>query len=69
MKSSSTAYVLWLLGLLGFCGIHRFYADKPLSGVLWLVTGGLCFVGQFIDLFLVAAMIDEANGDLPVESK
>ena len=61
MKSSSTAYLLWLLGLLGFCGIHRFYADKPVSGLIWLFTGGLCFVGQFIDLFLVPNMIDEVN--------
>ncbi len=61
MKSSSTAYLLWLLCFLGFCGIHRFYADKPISGVIWLFTGGLCFVGQFIDLFLVPTMIDEVN--------
>ena len=61
MKSSSTAYILWLLGLLGFCGIHRFYADKPISGIVWLLTGGLCFVGQFIDLVLVPTMIDEVN--------
>jgi len=61
MKSSSTAYLLWLLGLVGFCGIHRFYADKPVSGVIWFFTGGLCFIGQFIDLFFVPQMIDEVN--------
>jgi TM2 domain-containing membrane protein YozV len=69
MKSSSTAYILWLLGLLGFCGIHRFYADKPISGLIWFFTGGLCFVGQFIDLVLVPTMIDEVNVKQQVLSK
>lgn len=61
MKSSTVAYLLWLLGLIGFCGIHRFYADKPLSGIIWFLTGGLCLVGQFVDLLLVPGMIDEVN--------
>ena len=53
MKSSTTAYLLWLLCFLGFCGIHRFYADKPISGVIWLFTGGLCFIGQFIGVIFI----------------
>jgi TM2 domain-containing membrane protein YozV len=55
------AYLLWLAGLLGFCGIHRFYVGKPLTALLWLFTGGLLFVGQIIDLFLIPGMVDRAN--------
>jgi TM2 domain-containing membrane protein YozV len=55
------AYLLWLLGLIGLCGIHRFYVGRPLTGLLWLFTGGLLFVGQIIDLFLIPGMVDRAN--------
>ncbi len=61
MKSTAGAYLLWCLGLCGFTGIHRFYAEKWLSGLLWLFTGGLLFIGQLIDLILIPGMIREAN--------
>jgi TM2 domain-containing membrane protein YozV len=61
MYSNGTAYLLWLLCFLGLCGIHRFYAGKPISGLIWLFTGGLLFIGQFIDLFLIPGMVDQAN--------
>jgi TM2 domain-containing membrane protein YozV len=59
--SNGMAYLLWLAGRLGFCGIHRFYVGKPLTALLWLFTGGLLFVGQIIDLFLIPGMVDRAN--------
>jgi TM2 domain-containing membrane protein YozV len=55
------AYGLWALGLLGVCGLHRFYNRKPLSGSLWLLTFGFCFVGQLIDLWLMPELVDQAN--------
>jgi TM2 domain-containing membrane protein YozV len=58
------AYILWLACLFGFCGIHRFYARKPLTGLLWLFTIGLLGIGQLIDLFLIPSMIDRANARL-----
>ena len=61
MTTPGMAYLLWLLTLLGFCGIHRFYLGKPLTGLLWFFTGGLCLVGQIIDLFLIPGMVEKAN--------
>lgn len=61
IKSQSTSYAFWCLGLVGICGIHRIYAGRPLTGLLWLFTGGLCFIGQLVDVFLVPGMIEEAN--------
>lgn len=52
------AYLAWFFG---FTGAHRFYCGKNVSGVIWFFTLGLCGVGWLIDLFLVPAMVNEAN--------
>ena len=61
MKSTAVAYLLWLLCLVGFCGIHRFYAGRVITGLIWLFTFGLLGIGQLIDLFLVPGMIRTSN--------
>jgi TM2 domain-containing membrane protein YozV len=61
MYTTGVAYLLWLGCFLGFCGLHRFYVGKPITGLLWLFTGGLLLIGQFIDLFLIPGMVDRAN--------
>lgn len=61
MYSNGMAYLLWLLCFVGFCGIHRFYLGRPLTALLWLFTGGLFLIGQFIDLLLIPGMVDGAN--------
>ena len=61
MITPGMAYLLWALGWLGFCGIHRFYVGKPLTGLLWFFTGGLCLVGQIVDVFLIPGMVAQAN--------
>ena len=61
MKSTGTSYLLWLLCFVGFCGIHRFYTGKIITGLIWLFTGGLLLIGQIIDLFLIPGMVEDAN--------
>lgn len=63
-KQSSTAYLLWLGGLFGLCGLHRFYLGSYATGFLWLFTFGLCGLGQFIDLFLIPGLVDQRNAEL-----
>jgi TM2 domain-containing membrane protein YozV len=58
---SGTGYILWAGCVIGLCGIHRFYAGKWATGALWLFTGGLCGVGQLIDLFMMRGIIDDGN--------
>jgi hypothetical protein len=48
----------------GFCGIHRIYNRKPLTGFLWLFTLGLCGIGQLIDLLLIPGMVEGVNREL-----
>lgn len=51
-------YIFWIFG---FIGAHRFYFGKPLTGVIWFLTGGLLLIGWIIDLFLIPSMAEEAN--------
>jgi TM2 domain-containing membrane protein YozV len=61
MQSVGVAYLCWLACLFGFCGIHRFYVGKPISGVIWFFTLGLLGIGQFVDLFLIPGMVERNN--------
>jgi TM2 domain-containing membrane protein YozV len=61
MRSKLLAYLLWCLIFCGLGGVHRIYAGKVWTGLLWLLTGGLLLVGQIIDLFLIPGMINYAN--------
>jgi len=55
------AYVLWLPFFFGLSGLHRLYAGRWVSGLIWLFTGGLCGVGQIIDLLFIPRMIEDHN--------
>jgi len=55
--------VAWiLLTFFGVLGIHRFYLGRVATGILWLLTGGLFFVGYLYDLWTLNDMVHEANG-------
>lgn len=54
--------VAWLLlTLLGYLGIHRFYLGKTGTGILYLLTGGICGLGMIWDLFTLNDQVDELN--------
>ena len=60
-RSLGFSYGLWALGLAGVCGLQRFYNRKPYSGTLYLLTFGLCGLGQLVDLWLMPEMVEQAN--------
>lgn len=49
-KKKSVAFILCCLGFFGPSGVHRLYAGRYLTGLLWLCTGGLFGIGTIIDL-------------------
>ncbi len=61
MKSKGVAYVLWLLSLVGLCGIYRFYLGKYGTGIIWLLTLGVFGVGALIDLFTLGEQVERIN--------
>ncbi len=57
--------VTWiLLVFLGIFGIHRFYLGKWLTGLIWLLTGGLFLVGWLYDLWTLNRQVSEVNGGI-----
>jgi TM2 domain-containing membrane protein YozV len=56
--SKVIGYVLWIFG---FTGSHRFYFGKPITGTIWLFTGGLFLIGWIIDVFLIPSMARKAD--------
>jgi len=55
------AYFLWMLCLVGICGVHRIYTRHYILGILYLLTFGLFGIGQLVDLFLMPNLIDDKN--------
>lgn len=64
MRETGVAFILWFACLFGFCGIHRFYCKKYVTGAIWLLTFGLFGLGQIVDLFLINGMVKEVNEEI-----
>lgn len=39
-----------LIGFVGIAGVHRFLLNQIGMGILYVFTGGLCFIGTIVDL-------------------
>lgn len=50
-----------LLTFLGIFGIHRFYLEKWLTGLLYLLTGGVFLLGVIYDYWTLNSQISEVN--------
>jgi len=54
--------IAWiLLVYLGIFGAHRFYLGKWVSGIVWLLTGGLFTLGWLYDFWTLNQNISEQN--------
>ncbi len=50
-----------LLTFLGIFGIHRFYLGKWITGIIYLLTGGLLGLGLLYDLWTLNGQVSEIN--------
>jgi len=58
--------VAWvLLTFLGIFGIHRFYMGKWLTGILYLLTGGLFLIGYIYDYWTLNDQLTILNSEQP----
>ncbi|MDY6905146.1 MAG: TM2 domain-containing protein [Thermodesulfobacteriota bacterium] len=54
--------VAWvLLTFLGLFGIHRFYMGKWVTGIVYLLTGGIFGLGFLYDLWTLNGQISDIN--------
>ena len=52
-RARSKTFLLSLLILIGFGGVHRIYAGKIWTGILQFVTGGGFVIWQVIDMIMI----------------
>ena len=61
MKTKGTAYLLWLISIFGWLGVHHFYLGKIVKGIIWILTGGVFGIGSLIDLFTIGGAVESYN--------
>ena len=62
------SYLLCGAGFFGIGGLHRLYNGKIGTGLLWLCTGGLFYIGQLVDLVIIPNMVDEYEQKLRLKA-
>lgn len=65
-KKKWVAFILCLF--LGFLGAHRFYVGKIGTGILYLFTGGMFFIGTIVDLVKILLGSFRDNVGAPLRS-
>jgi hypothetical protein len=58
-KNRVVAFVLW--GTLGWFGAHRFYLERPVTGLAMLFTLGGGLLWWIVDAFLIGSMVKTHN--------
>ncbi|MBC8112426.1 MAG: TM2 domain-containing protein [Verrucomicrobia bacterium] len=67
-KKRETILITTLIGFVAIAGIQRFILNQIGMGILYLLTGGLCFIGTIIDLINHHQMTDEYNRTMIAEA-
>ena len=67
-KSPQDLLIFTLLGFFGVAGIQRFLVGQVGMGVLYFLTGGLCFIGTIVDLVNHKQLATDFNRKMAYES-
>jgi hypothetical protein len=61
-RKSPMTFLLWtLVGFVILAGIGRFYNGHIGMGILYLLTGGLCYIGTLVDVFRFKKIVLQGN--------
>lgn len=65
-NEGDTSYnISWiLLTFLGVFGVHRMYMGKWITGVIYLLTGGLFLIGVLYDFWTLNSQVSDKNAGL-----
>lgn len=63
-KRKGIALFLCIFG--GILGLHHFYVGKIGTGILYILTCGLCFFGVFVDFIRILNSSFKDNVGLPL---
>lgn len=66
-KDPMFVLILTILGFFGVAGVQRVFIGKPVSGILYLLTLGLCFIGTIVDLLNFRGLTFEYNSKVALE--
>lgn len=67
-KNTNEILIFTLLGFVGAAGIHRFVLGQIGMGILYFLTGGLCFIGTIVDVVKNKSLTLEYNKNMAYES-
>jgi len=60
-KDPTTTLILTVLGFVILAGLGRFYVGNIGMGILYLITGGLCYIGTLIDVIKYKKITFQVN--------
>jgi TM2 domain-containing membrane protein YozV len=60
-KDPQLILITSLAGFIGVAGVHRFILEQIGMGLLFLFTGGLCWIGTIVDLINYKKLAFEYN--------
>lgn len=67
-KDPQTIMICTILGFFILAGVQRFMLNQIGMGILYLFTGGLCFIGTIMDLVNYKTMALTFNKQIAMES-
>lgn len=66
VSNKSKMVTLVLCIFIGYFGIHRFYAGKIGTGIIWMLTGGCFCIGWIYDIIKIATGTFTDGSGMPI---